>query len=235
MLFYQPRLNEGSLFLDHDESRHCVKVLRKRSGDLIQVTDGRGFFYDALLTNTSPEQCTFVIQKKTAAPKKKYSLHIAIAPTKNPDRTEWFAEKAVEIGVDAISFVQCKNSERISLKLERIQKLAVSAMKQSQQAWLPVIHPLRPLTDLIHNTPESTRFIAYVDKTNPDHLVNVAPPEKDYVVLIGPEGDFSPEELELALQQGFRKVSLGPNRLRTETAGLVVCQSIAILHQRTNA
>jgi 16S rRNA (uracil1498-N3)-methyltransferase len=235
MLFYQPQLNEGSLFLDHDESRHCVKVLRKRSGDVIQVTDGRGFFYDALLTDTSTELCTFAIQKKVAAPKKKYSLHIAIAPTKNPDRTEWFVEKAVEIGVDAISFVQCKNSERISLKLERIQKLAVSAMKQSQQAWLPVIHPLRPLTELIHNTPESTRFIAYVDKTNPDHLVNVAAPEKDYVVLIGPEGDFSPEELELALQQGFRKVSLGPNRLRTETAGLVVCQSMAILHQRTNA
>jgi 16S rRNA (uracil1498-N3)-methyltransferase len=141
-LFYQPLLPEGILYLDADESRHCIKVLRHNTGDVIHITDGKGFFYDAVITKADDRQCTFRIQEKSAQPVRDYTIHIAISPTKNADRIEWFVEKAVELGVDIVSIINCENTERTYLKKERLEKVAVSAMKQSLKATLPRIEGL---------------------------------------------------------------------------------------------
>ncbi len=141
-LFYQPGIPDGIFHLDNDESRHCVKVLRKRNGDIIRITDGKGFFYDATISRADERSCAFVIQEKVAAPSRNYSIHIAISPTKNTDRIEWFVEKAVEFGVDQISLVECDHTERTFIKPERLMKVAVSAMKQSLKASLPLIDGL---------------------------------------------------------------------------------------------
>lgn len=198
-------------------------------GDDIQITDGQGVFYQAQIVSIDSKKCVFKINAHEKIPAKNFRIHIAIAPTKNADRIEWFVEKAVEIGVHEISFILCKNSERKALNLERIEKIAVSAMKQSQQPWMPILHPLQPLRDIL-TQPADEKFICYVDSTNPIHLKAIAKPNKNYLVLIGPEGDFANEELNAALQAGFEKVSLGENRLRTETAGLVASQAFQFVN-----
>jgi 16S rRNA (uracil1498-N3)-methyltransferase len=230
-LFYQPGLAEGHLYLDADESRHCLKVLRKRPGDVIRITDGQGTFYDAVITGSDPNRCTFTIQSTETVPAKPYSIHVAVSPTKNADRIEWFVEKAVEIGIDTITLLDCENTERTYIKTDRLAKVAISAMKQSLKATLPTITPLTKLTDLINNVPANTTcFIAYVDFSNPLHLKDLAHPAQNYLVLIGPEGDFSPTELTLALSNNFQKVSLGPSRLRTETAALVALHTLSLIN-----
>ena len=232
ILFYQPDIHQHAL--DAEESRHCVKVLRKQAGDVIHIVDGRGTFYESKITEANPKQCQFEILQQWQAPPKSYQVHIAIAPTKNLDRTEWFVEKAVEIGVDAISFIQCAHSERRVLKLERIEKKAIAAMKQAQRATLPLLYPLVLLPAFLQQVdPEAQRFMAYVDPSNPLHLFQAAEPHRRYVVLVGPEGGFSPEEVALALQQQFGLVSLGDYRLRTETAGLVACHTLQLVNGRT--
>ena len=138
-LFYQPLVAKGVYKLDEEESRHAQKVLRLKLGATIQLTDGLGRFYDVRLTNTESRQCEFEVLKSEPAPSRNYKIHVAIAPTKNTDRIEWFVEKAVELGIDKISFILCKNSERKSINLDRVEKKAISAMKQSRQAYLPVI------------------------------------------------------------------------------------------------
>ncbi len=229
-LFYQSGIAEGIHYLDAEESRHAVRVLRMDQGDQLDLTDGKGFFYSAKITKADPKKCEFEILNKIEIQKRNFCTHIAIAPTKNADRTEWFVEKAIEIGVDAITFIQCKNSERKTINLDRIEKIAIGAMKQSQQAWLPKIDPMIPFQEILSSN-EDQKFIAYVDASNAKHLQSAAQKEKNYLVLIGPEGDFSKEELELAIQNGFEKVSLGPNRLRTETAGIVAVQALGLLHE----
>lgn len=229
-LFYQPGIQYGSHFLDPEESRHAAKVLRKKAGDIIYITDGKGVLYTCKITDAKPDKCAFVIESVEHEKQKSFSIHIAIAPTKNPDRTEWFVEKAIEIGVDEITFLECDNSERTSIKLERIEKLAVSAMKQSLKFTLPKIHSIRPLQDFIKAGNSGRKFIAYVDSTNPDELFKLAKPKESYTVLIGPEGDFSPAELELAIKSGFQKVALGPSRLRTETAGIAACHTLNLIN-----
>ncbi|MCX8489593.1 MAG: 16S rRNA (uracil(1498)-N(3))-methyltransferase [Cyclobacteriaceae bacterium] len=221
-LFFQPAVSEGINHLTAEESHHAFRVLRMSSGDDIQITDGQGVFYQAQIVSIDSKECVFKINAHEKIPAKNFRIHIAIAPTKNADRIEWFVEKAVEIGVHEISFILCKNSERKVLNMERIEKIAVSAMKQSQQPWMPKLHPLQLVRDIL-TQPADQKFIAYVDSANPIHLKAIAKPNKSYLVLIGPEGDFSKEELESAQQLGFEKVSLGENRLRTETAGLVGC------------
>lgn len=222
-LFYQPDIPSGALFLDEEESRHAVRVLRLTEGDTLHLTDGKGSFYTATIAHADPKKCTFAISEKETLPRKDFHIHIAIAPTKNADRTEWFVEKATEIGIDEISFLLCKNSERKVINLARIEKIVVSAMKQSQQAWLPKINEMVPFKKIMEANADQ-KFIGFVDSSNPVHLKTVARPQKKYIMLIGPEGDFSKEELALALQYGFEKVSLGANRLRTETAALTACQ-----------
>ena len=228
--FYQPEIPNGVLHLDEIESRHCVRVLRKKTGDEITVVDGKGTFYNAVVEDDNQRRCTFKVIDKEREASRDFRIHIALAPTKNQDRTEWFVEKAVEIGVDRISFVECDNSERTSLKLDRITKVAVSAMKQSQRATLPDIQPLMAYEELLSTTTEDQRFIAYVDKFNKVHLKDVCRAKQSVIVLIGPEGDFTPEEVFQAEERNYTKVSLGNARLRTETAGIVACQIINLIN-----
>jgi 16S rRNA (uracil1498-N3)-methyltransferase len=229
-LFYQPGIQYGSHFLDPEESRHATKVLRKKAGDTIHITDGKGFLYTCKVNDPRPDKCSFIIESTEPEKKKDFSIHIGLAPTKNPDRTEWFVEKAIEIGVDQITFLECENSERIKIKLERIEKLAISAVKQSLKLTLPKIHQISTLGDFIKNSNSSQKFIAYVDQANPDELSRLAKQKTDYIILIGPEGDFSRSELDQALKSGYQKVSLGPSRLRTETAGVVACHTLNLIN-----
>ncbi|MEK6780720.1 MAG: 16S rRNA (uracil(1498)-N(3))-methyltransferase [Bacteroidota bacterium] len=228
-IFYQPDIDIGDLTLSEDESRHAIKVLRSENGDILDLTDGKGSYFKVRITKVDVRNCVFEILERKKQPRKSFYIHIAIAPTKNADRLEWFVEKSVEIGVDKISFMVCKNSERKTINLERIEKIAVSAMKQSGQCWLPEVISVKPMTEIV-STSSSQKFIAYVDHSNPKHLKSVANPNQDYLVLIGPEGDFSDEELSLAEQAGFLKVSLGPNRLRTETAGITACHLLNMVN-----
>ncbi|HEY3405191.1 MAG TPA: 16S rRNA (uracil(1498)-N(3))-methyltransferase [Ohtaekwangia sp.] len=231
-LFYQPQLSDGIFFLDAEESRHCVKVLRNKPGDSINITDGKGSFYTATITEADPHQCTFRIVDTKKEIRKAYSIHIAISPTKNADRIEWFVEKSVELGVDEITLLNCEHTERTFIKTERLQKVAVSAMKQSLKTTLPLIHGVQKFTDVVRNTKASSKFIGFVDDGNPHHLKDVASPASEYILLIGPEGDFSSVELSLALESGFQKVSLGSSRLRTETAGIAGCHILNLVNTK---
>ena len=228
-LYYQPDLDQGHFALDPDESRHALKVMRLSKGDELDLTDGKGCFYKAKIETADARKCEFRVLEKTTVPKKNFLIHIAIAPTKNIDRTEWFVEKAVEIGIDCISFIICEKSERRSVNMERMNKIAISAMKQSQQARLPQLAEMIPFHELIKIT-ANQKFIAHVDHQNPHHLHSMAEKGGQYLVLIGPEGDFSQRELDEAGKNSFRKVSLGPHRLRTETAALVACQTLNLLN-----
>ncbi len=222
-LFYQPNIQEGVLTLDEEESRHAVKVLRMVVNDTLCLSDGRGGMYIGRITQSTFKKCQFeIIEKKTIAAGD-YMIHIAIAPTKNLERTEWFVEKATEMGIHEISFIQCHSSERKVIKIDRLEKIAISAIKQSQQAWLPKIHAMVPFQKIL-STPADQKFIGFVDGLNQVHLNSLILPKKKYLVLIGPEGDFTKDELATALAHDFNKVSLGLNRLRTETAGLTACQ-----------
>lgn len=230
-LFYQPDIQNGVLFLDEEESRHCVKVLRKKSGDTITITDGKGFFFDAVITRADSGQCAFEIRQRSEAQKRNYFIHVAISPTRNADRIEWFVEKATELGIDQISLIECKNTERSFIKTERLLKVAVSAMKQSLKAYLPAIGPeVLPFKDVAKNCEAAVKCIAFVDHANTLHLQEAASPRSSYCVLIGPEGDFSSEEIKTAAEYGFKKVSLGPSRLRTETAGIAACHILNLVN-----
>jgi 16S rRNA (uracil1498-N3)-methyltransferase len=229
-LFYQPDLSAG--LLTGEESRHAVRVLRLNAGAEIDITDGKGQYVKAEIINPDSKACSFKILEKSSTNKRGFFVHLAIAPTKNADRMEWMVEKCVEIGVDAISFVLCKTSERKTINLERIEKVAISAMKQSQHYWLPQLNDIVPFDQFVQQASEKSKFIAFVDETNPDHLKSLTRPGTDSVVLVGPEGDFSNAELEAAMKVGFQKVSLGPNRLRTETAGLAAVMILNLGNMR---
>lgn len=229
-LFYQPEINKGLLQLDPEESRHCVKVLRKREGDKITVVDGDGNFYEVAIVDADPRKCTFTVLSVHKEEKRPFSIHIGIAPTKNADRIEWFVEKAVELGVDEVTFLQCEHSERVKINLERLLKKAVSAMKQSVKASLPQLNEIMPFEEFAQKA-GAQKFIAYVDQDNPNHLKDMAAPKMDCLVMIGPEGDFSAKEVEMARSAGWIAVSLGKSRLRTETAGLAACHILNLLNE----
>jgi 16S rRNA (uracil1498-N3)-methyltransferase len=230
-LFYQPLITENVNYLDEEESRHCSKVLRKRSGDQIFITDGKGCLYNARIINADPRKCEFEIIGKQEEKTKAFSIHIAIAPTKNPDRMEWFVEKSVEFGIDHITLMECENSERSFLKIDRLRKVAISAMKQSFKTTLPVIDGMMPFKNVVAAVdPADQKFVAFVDPGNPLHLKGAAKKNGNYLVLIGPEGDFSEAELDLAIQREFQKVSLGSSRLRTETAGIAACHILNLIN-----
>jgi 16S rRNA (uracil1498-N3)-methyltransferase len=227
--FYQPAITKGFLHLDEDESHHAVKVLRMKAGDILFITDGSGSFYQAIITDADARKCAFNIVEQRTLPLRKFSISIALAPTKNIDRTEWFVEKAVELGIEQIHFMQCQNSERKTVNMERIQKITISAMKQSGQARLPLATSIRPFKDIL-TAQYDQKFICHVDHQNSDQLKSLAIPGKNYLVLIGPEGDFRDEELKQAMEHGFIKVSLGHNRLRTETAALAACHTLNLIN-----
>ncbi len=209
-LFYQPKISLGHL--PEDESRHAVKVLRLEPGDEIAIADGAGGLYQAKVKENDPRHCTFKITQIVNTPPRDFSIHLAIAPTKNIDRIEWMLEKCIEMGVEAISFIQCKTSERKSINMDRLEKVAISAMKQSLQSRIPLLNAIAPYSDFIMKRKEKQKFIAHADETAPVPLINLATAKGQYLVVIGPEGDFTPEELDLSNQEGFNKVSLGPNR-----------------------
>ena len=232
-LFYQPTLSptDTSGSLTDDDARHATRTLRLGPGGAIAVTDGRGNCYGSVITKADNKQCAFQIERVETVLPRPFSVRICVAPPKNMDRIEWFVEKAVELGIERISFFFSQHSERRVLKLERIEKIAVSAMKQSLQSWLPRLDEAVSLTQLLGQLVDDERFIAHLPEgSQASHLFNAASPARNYTVLIGPEGDFSAQEVQQAIVAGFQLVTLGPNRLRTETAALSACQSLNLLN-----
>ena len=229
-LFYVP--NIALNVLPEVESQHAVKVLRLQNGDKITLVDGTGGYYEARITNPHPKHCGFVIiETKPEFGKRDFKLHIAIAPTKNIERLEWFIEKATEIGIDEITPIICRFSERKIVKEERLEKIIVSAAKQSLKAYFPKLNPLCTFDDLLKNHHASQKFIAHCYEQDKRLLQTEIKKSKDILILIGPEGDFSVEEVEKAIAGGFVPVSLGDSRLRTETAGVVACHTVALINQ----
>ncbi len=219
--------------LPEAESQHCVKVLRMSEGDEIGIIDGQGNRYRAEITLAHPKRCAVrIVEQEDAANPWSAQVHIAIAPTKNLDRMEWFAEKVTEIGVDSITPLLCRFSERKELKTDRLRKILVSAMKQSLKAVLPDLPEMTPFAKFVAQPFEGQKFIAHCYKDGERReLTEVYRPGENALVLIGPEGDFSPEEVDLAIACGFQPVMLGESRLRTETAGVVACHTIHVLNQ----
>jgi 16S rRNA (uracil1498-N3)-methyltransferase len=219
------------ILLNDNESKHCLKVLRLGIGDLIQVTDGCGNLYSAKITGFSPGNVSAEIVS-TLVPQisRRFRLHLAVAPTKNQERFEWFAEKATEIGIDEITPLICQRSERRKINSDRLKKILVSAMKQSLVTTLPLLSEPQDFTDIIRRKDGGQKFIANNMYGNEDKIETVYTKGSDLTVLIGPEGDFTDEEISLALTAGFQAVSLGRSRLRTETAGIYVASVINMLN-----
>lgn len=219
--------------LNEDESLHCVKVLRHKVGDIICVIDGLGTRAIGKIEAAHAKQCAVSLSnKEVVAQTRNYYLHIAIAPTKNIERIEWMVEKAVEIGIDEITFLKCKNSERTIVKDERIKKVAESAVKQSKQAWIPKINAVVDFKEFLKSNTADVKLIAYCEKESKQHIKQLITFNKKHLVLIGPEGDFTPDEIEIAIAQNYKPVALGNNRLRTETAGLYACATLAVLNEK---
>ena len=231
-MFYCPDILH-SFTLSEEESQHAVRVLRLQAGDELEVVDGAGGYYFAVVTNPHPKHCEFQIKETiTEYGKRDYRLHIAIAPTKNIERLEWFIEKCTEIGVDEITPILCRFSERKIIKPERLEKIIVSAAKQSLKAYFPILNPMCSFRDFIQQTTVSQKFIAHCYEQDKQLLQQVYQKSSDAVILIGPEGDFSPEEVQAAIQHQFQPVSLGSSRLRTETAGIAACHTISLINEK---
>jgi 16S rRNA (uracil1498-N3)-methyltransferase len=225
LLFYQSNIEKIPI-LSEEDSRHCVKVLRKNIKDKIHVVDGLGGLFECEIMKAHEKKCEVrILSTKREFEKRTHYLHIAIAPTKNADRIEYFVEKCVEIGVDEITLIQTKYSERKNQKTERLEKIAVSAMKQSLKAYLPKVNELIDFDKFIQNANFKGKFIAHLtDDAKP--LKDVAAICNEVLIMIGPEGDFAEDEILLAQKFSFQLVSLGNSRLRTETAGVVACAII---------
>lgn len=229
-LFFCPQIRHNPT-LPEQESQHCVKVLRMREGDRLTVTDGEGMFYDcSLLQAHSKRSMVTILRQWEESRKRDYTLHIAFGPTKQMDRNEWFVEKATEIGVDRFTPLLGSFSERKEIKRERLEKIAVSAMKQSQQARLPLIDEMRRFGDLIAQPFIGRKFIAHCYDMPKTPLAKSYRKGEHALILIGPEGDFSEEEIARAITSGFEPVSLGTTRLRTETACLVATHTIHVIN-----
>lgn len=232
-LFYNPNISEdhNDFSFDKDESRHIVKVLRKKAGDKIHITNGKGWLFEAELTLADIKHCVVSIISKKQQTKRDYHLHLAVAPTKMNDRYEWFLEKATEIGVDKVTPIICDNSERKVIKQERFEKILQSAMKQSLQCYLPKLNSAISFKDFMNSEIIGEKFIAHCEDTGRESLKYQLNPSKDITILIGPEGDFSIKEIELAMSKNYIPVTLGNTRLRTETAAIAACHSVAFINE----
>ncbi|TFU92896.1 16S rRNA (uracil(1498)-N(3))-methyltransferase [Barnesiella sp. WM24] len=231
--FYAPDIEDKQM-LPEDEARHCIKVLRTRPGSLIEAIDGKGYRYSCRLLSDDPRHASVAIESKIQVEQAwQTDITVAVAPTKNMDRMEWLTEKLTEIGVNRIVPVLCRHSERKEIKIERLQRIAVSAMKQSLKARLPEIVAMTPLNDFISKFTADQRFIAYCDPAIPRRLLagEYSVSSKSVIILIGPEGDFDLNEIKAVLDDGYIPVTLGDNRLRTETAALVACDTFHIINQ----
>ncbi len=231
-LFYNPELdNSASQFVfNSEESKHLIKVLRKKEGDLVHITNGKGYLYEAKIITADAKKCKAEIVDVDKKHRKMHWFHLVVAPTKMNDRFEWFLEKATEIGVNEITPIICENSERKIIKPERMQKVIQSAMKQSLQTYLPKLNDAITYKDFIAKPHEGLLFIAHCEDEEKLDLKRRVAPDKDVTVLIGPEGDFSKTEIKLAYENGFLPVSLGENRLRTETAAIVACTTVNLIN-----
>jgi len=214
-------IDESTLLLSPEESKHCIRVLRHKNGDIINLIDGKGNFYEAEITDANPQKCVAQItRKKIPREPKPYRLHLAISPTKNADRIEWMLEKCTELGVDEFSFIICKRTEKTGVKTDRFKKIAESAIKQSIQAMMPVINEAQTFKDFItQHTNTSSKYIAHCIEEDKTGLKDAMLKVKS-LILIGPEGDFTEDEIKLAIENKFQPLSLGNSRLRTETAAL---------------
>lgn len=232
-LFYQPDLSANEILLSEDESKHAIRVLRMKKGDEVHLADGKGMHAVAVIEDEHVKKCLLrIISKEQTTKTRNYDLHIMIAPTKNTERIEWFVEKAVEAGIDRITFIQCAHSERVKLNTERCLKVAISAMKQSKQWHLPQIDELVKLNEAIGMThSEQLKMIAWCETPSTQLLQQQLSSSslRKVCVMIGPEGDFTSEETTLAQGAGFVPVSLGENILRTETAALYACMATKAL------
>lgn len=231
-IFYTPDINSETYFLSEEESKHCIKVLRLLKGSLLFLVDGKGGFYDARVEEPHPKRTKIqILRVQQNYGQRNHGLHIAIAPTKNIERMEWFLEKATEIGIDEITPIICDRSERKELKTERLNKVITSAVKQSIKAYHPLLNEAQRFSDFILKSQDSQKFIAHCIDSKKGSLKEHIKLNSDYLVLIGPEGDFSQQEISLALDQGFLPISLGDSRLRTETAALEACFEINFLNR----
>ena len=232
-LFYSPDISESTLSFSFskEESNHILKVLRKKMGDLLDITNGKGWLFSAEIIQINSKNCVAKIISKTLQPKRNYRVHLAVAPTKMNDRYEWFLEKATEIGVDTITPIICDHSERKIVKTDRFEKILQGAMKQSLNCYLPKLNEPIAFKEFIEYDFEGDLFIAHCEETDRKSLKQQLKPNKDITILIGPEGDFSVKEIEMAINNKFIPVTLGDTRLRTETAAIVACHSIAFINE----
>ena len=231
-LFYNPNINEHTLefTFDKEESKHIVKVLRKHIGDSLYITNGDGWLFTAEVLIADIRKCVAKITNKTLQKKRSYNLHLVVSPTKINDRYEWFLEKATEIGVDSITPIICDHSERKVVKTERYAKIIQSAMKQSLHCYLPKLNETMTFKDFMAQKIDGDLFIAHCEETQRKSLKSAIQANSTSIILIGPEGDFSSNEINLALKNNFIPVTLGPSRLRTETAAIVACHSVAFIN-----
>ncbi|MFN7115550.1 MAG: 16S rRNA (uracil(1498)-N(3))-methyltransferase [Saprospiraceae bacterium] len=233
LLFYTTDIQHNLAVFHDEEAHHCTQVLRKRVGEVVNFVDGKGWFYEATLIEIAKKQCTLQIVKRWEDPNQPaFQTHIAIAPTKNIERFEWFLEKATEIGISTVTPLLCERSERKQIRLDRLEKIMLAAMKQSLKARLPILHDLMPFNNFIKTQPvDYQKFIAYVSKEPSQHLLNTYQRSNNVIILIGPEGDFSDKEIQQAFNNDYQGVSLGKNRLRTETAGVVACHIVQLKNE----
>lgn len=233
-IFYAPELQGDveKFILSEEESWHATKVLRLPAGEHIHLINGTGGMFEAEIVNPHQKRCEVkIIHSIFDYEKRPFRLHIAIAPTKMNERMEWFAEKATEIGIDEITPIICRHSERKELKLARFEKIILAAAKQSVKAYLPKINPVCTFDQIISTTNENQRFIAHCYEQDKKLLKDICEAGKEVLILIGPEGDFCPDEIEKALSKDFIPVSLGNSRLRTETAGIVACHTVNLINE----
>jgi len=229
-VFFCDHINSNTGSLDKTESAHAIRVLRLKSGDAVIVMDGAGTIHQALIALADAKECTFTITQSTTQSRRNVSLHVAIAPTKMNDRMEWFLEKAVELGIEKFTPVMCEHSERRIINMERFNKVIKAALKQSMQPYLPVVSDPIALPDFLKTTIPG--FIAHCHDELQQTLVDQLPQSGDVCVLVGPEGDFSPGEVQQAIKYGWKPVSLGASRLRTETAGVYVSALVRSLNEK---
>lgn len=231
-IFYTPDIKDDLYILNEEESRHCIKVLRLSKGDTVSLVDGIGTLYTAEITEPHPKKTSLhVLNKQTEFGKREYSLHLAVAPTKNIERFEWFLEKATEIGVDEITPIICDRSERKEVKSERLNKIITSAVKQSIKAYHPRLNEPVKLKTFAKSLNSNQKFIAHCNSGDKSALKDILVPQTDYIILIGPEGDFTPDEVAVCMQSGYIPITLGDSRLRTETAALEACFEVNFINR----
>lgn len=232
-LFYNPSidLSTETFFFDKEESGHIVKVMRRNSGDILMVTNGLGQLFTTEIVLASSSKCTVKVNMVKNQKSIGYKLHLAVAPTKMNDRFEWFLEKATEIGITEITPIICDRSERKSVKDERFNKIILASMKQSASCYLPKINEAINFKNFIQNQFEGQKYIAHCENSEKEILKNVLIQNVNTLILIGPEGDFSENEIYSAKNHDFKAVSLGNSRLRTETAAVVACHTVSLAHQ----